>query len=257
MIRRKPMSTRPRFADRIAVVTGAAAGIGRAIAERLHAEGATVALVDVDLGAALTAAEALGARAAAYGADIRRGDEIEHAFAEIRAELGDPHVLVNNAAYLADFGTVVETTPERWQSAIDGTLTSVYRCAREVLPAMVERRSGAIVSIASVHAFTPGPGFAAYAAAKAGVVQLTKSLALELGPYGVRANVVSPGAIDTPNNRRFTGTVEGLRAAQAKSVLGRIGDPREIAAAVAFLASDEAAFVTGANLLVDGGYLLT
>jgi meso-butanediol dehydrogenase/(S,S)-butanediol dehydrogenase/diacetyl reductase len=245
-----------RFAGRLAVVTGGAAGIGRGVAERLAAEGARVAIIDIDGDGAGRAAAELDGSARGYEADVGSSQAIASSFAAIRAELGDPDVLVNNAAYLADFGAALDTSDDAWQAAIAGTLTSVYRCSREVLPAMIERSGGVIVNLGSVGGVVGFADFAAYTAAKAGVIHLTKSLAIDYGPHGIRVNSVSPGAIDTPNNQRFAADETHRRYQIEMSVLGRTGKPHEIAAAVAFLASDDASFITGANLVVDGGWTL-
>lgn len=245
-----------RFAGELAVVTGGASGIGEAVAERLHGERATVVLLDLDVAKADRVVTRLGGPARAYGADVGNGDQVATVFATIRREVGDPTILVNCAAYLRDFHPVLETSPEQWDATIAATLTSVYLCSREVLPAMLARRAGAIVNVASVGAVVGFEGHAAYTAAKAAVVQLTKSLAIDYGLQGVRVNAVSPGAIDAPWKLSLP-DYDGLQKRLADmSVLGRTGQPEEIAAAVAFLASDDASFITGENLVVDGGWTL-
>ena len=242
--------------EHLAVVTGGVTGIGRGVVERLLNDNWIVAVVDADTEGVTGLGFALGADARGYVADVGSVEQITSSFAAIRADLGDPHLLVNNAAYLADYGAALETSDERWQAALNATLSSVYRCSREVLPAMIERRSGSIINIGSVGGVVGFAGFAAYTAAKAGVIHLTKSLAIDYGQYGIRVNCVSPGAIDTPNNRRFAEDEEIRRFQIEMSVLGRTGNPSDIASAVAFLSSDEASFITGVNLLVDGGWTL-
>lgn len=244
-----------RFRDRLAVVTGAASGIGRAIAERLDAEGAAVALVDVDLNGLQQAIPDFNA-GFAYVADVGDSEQITSAFSDIRRDLGDPDILVNNAAYEHAAGTVLEISPDDWRSTIGGTLSSVYFCSREVLTKMVERRAGAIVNIASVGGVTGFGRSPGYTSAKAAVIQLTRALAIDYGPFGIRVNSVSPGAIATPRIERLPDYDEIRRIQIGMSVLGRTGRPGEIAAAVAFLAADEASFITGTNLIVDGGWTL-
>lgn len=246
-----------RFDGKLTAVTGAAGGIGSAICERLYTEGARVAVIDVDADGAEALASRLGERAAAFAADVGEVDEVAAAFAGIREQLGDPDVLINCAAHMADYGSVTDTPLPKWEASIAGSLSSVYLCTREVLPAMVEREAGAVVNISSVGGLVGFEGFAAYTSAKGGVIQLTKSIAIDYGKLGVRANAVCPGAIETPSNSRFLAENEEVRRYQVEmSVLGRTGVPEEIATAVAFLASDEASFITGATLAVDGGWTL-
>jgi meso-butanediol dehydrogenase/(S,S)-butanediol dehydrogenase/diacetyl reductase len=247
----------PRLTGRIAVVTGGGGGIGRAIVDRLFAEGASVAIIDINGDAADEAAAAIASPLVrAYAADVGQRDQLTAAFTAIRSDFGHPNVLVNNAAYLVDFGTILDSTEEQWQKAMDGTLSSVFHCIREVLPQMVAERSGAIVNVASILGVVGHAGFAGYMSAKAGVLQLTKSVAIDYGEYGIRVNAVCPAAIDTANNRRVTRDDAETAAVSGMTVLNRLGQPEEVASAVAFLCSDDASYVTGSAILVDGGWSL-
>jgi 3-oxoacyl-[acyl-carrier protein] reductase len=248
---------------RVAVVTGAAHGIGRATARRLAGEGARVGLLDVDAGAAAQAARELaaaGARALAVRCDVADEAQVADAVARVGAELGPPSLLVNNAAFLDDQRPLLETTPEAWDRSFAVTLRGAYLVTRAVLPSMLDRGAGAIVNVASVGAVVAFESYAAYCSAKAGLVHLTRSVATDYGRRGIRANAVLPGAIDTREIRRDAPTGEAmeerLHNLAEMSVLGRIGEPDEVADAIAFLLGDRSAFITGSTLLVDGGWSL-
>jgi NAD(P)-dependent dehydrogenase (short-subunit alcohol dehydrogenase family) len=246
-----------RFARDTAVIPGGAGGIGAAVARRLAAEGAKVAVLDVDAGAG----EALVADLARSGTvflatDVSDAEAVDGAIARVAAELSPPTVLVNCAAWLHDFAAVADTTPEQWERSLGVTLRGTYLSCRAVLPHMVAAGHGSVVNVASVGAQVVFPRHAAYASAKAAVVQLTRSIAVDYGPHGIRANALLPGAIRTPHLDADIGDEADRRRREAMSVLGRFGEPEEMAAAVAFLASDDASYITGAALVADGGWAL-
>ncbi len=230
---------------RTALVTGGSRGIGRAIAEELARAGATV-VVGYRSGAeeAEGVASQLGGRA--IQADVSDPDEARR----LVQEAGDIDILVNNAGLTRD-GLLARMTDEDWQAVIDTNLGGVFHTCRAVARPMMRRRSGAIVNVSSIVGLHGNPGQTNYSAAKAGIIGFTKALARELGGRGVRANVVAPGYIST----RLTEVIpEELKNVMlANTPLGRFGDPADVAGAVRFLVSDEAAFVTGEVLLVDGG----
>ncbi|GAB3978321.1 SDR family NAD(P)-dependent oxidoreductase [Actinoallomurus acanthiterrae] len=237
-----------RFSGRVVAVTGAGMGIGRAIARRFGAEGAEVLVADLDAASAeRTAREIPGARALAVDVTDR---------ASVRAALaGTPvDVLVNNAGGASDaaFETLSE---EVWDRDVDLCLKGTFLCTQAVLPAMLQRGGGAIVNIASVNGVVH-VGNEAYSAAKAGVLSLTRSVAVRYGPQGIRCNAVAPGTIRTgtwdDRERRRPGVLD--RVADWYP-LRRVGAPDDVAAAVAFLASDDAAWISGVTLPVDGGLL--
>lgn len=231
-----------------AIVTGAGQGIGAAVAEALAGAGYRVGVLD----RAAEAAEAVAAslpEAVALTADI--SDE-----ASARAALerfGDaPDVLVNNAG-IVRFGPLAELTVEDWRAVVDVNLTGCFVMARAAALGMIAKGSGAIVNVTSMNGVAPGPNAGAYGASKAGVALLTQQMALEWGPHGVRVNAVAPGLIDAGMSAPIYADAEIRRARESKVPLGRLGRAEDIAKAVLFLASDDASYVTGQNLLVDGG----
>lgn len=246
-------------APRVAVVTGAARGIGAAIAERLARDGCDVAILDLDAAAcAATAAlvESLGRRARAIAVDVADEHSVERAVQEARAELGPPAVLVNNAGVLRE-RTVAKMSLDDWQLVQDVNLRGAFLMCRAVQPSMRSAGHGRIVNLSSIAALG-AYGQANYAAAKAGLIGFTKTLALELGKSGVTANVVAPGFVVTPMTagvaERLGITFEALvEQAVLEIPVGRPGEPADIAHAVSFFADPRSAFVTGQVLYVAGG----
>ena len=239
-----------RLEGRKALVTGGAGGIGAAIAARLAAEGAEVWVGDIDVdGAERVAAEVAGH---AVSLDVT---EVESARAAV-AEAGTLDVLVNNAG-TDEFGFFTRTTPEQWQRVIAINLVGVLNCTHAALPGMQEARYGRIVSISSEAGRIGSKGSATYSAAKGGVIAFTKAIARENARYGINANAVAPGPIETPllMGARELGEIgeRVIETMKAATQLGRLGRPEEVAAAVAFLASDDASYVTGETLGVSGG----
>ena len=235
----------------IVLVTGASRGIGAAIADELAAQGATViGTATSDAGAA-----AIGERLAAVGGhgrmlDVTDGASIEALVDDIAKQFGPVSILVNNAGITRD-NLLMRMKDEDWNAIIDTNLTSVYRTSKAVMRAMMKARRGRIINIASVVGVTGNAGQANYAAAKAGIIAFSKSLAKEIGSRGITVNVVAPGFIDTDMTKALPETArEGLIGQIA---LGRLGDPADIARAVAFLAGPSAAYITGETLHVNGG----
>lgn len=242
---------------RVAFVTGGARGIGRACVERLQTAGASVVFCDVDGEASREVAATLSDRPTPVEfaqCDVTSEDEVARAMAKTIERFGTVDILIANAGIDVPFDAAAMSEDE-WESFFAIDLKSVWLCAKHALPQMRERRRGAIVTIASIHAYVTSRGKFPYAAAKSGVVGLTRSLALDEAKYGIRVNAVCPGytrtrmlGIESADDPEAT-----EREMAAIHPLGRIGEPIEIANVVAFLASDEASFITGASILVDGG----
>jgi NAD(P)-dependent dehydrogenase (short-subunit alcohol dehydrogenase family) len=247
------------FAGSTAIVTGGASGIGLAISERLARDGAKVSVFDLDLEQAERAVKSIadeGGQAIACEVDVSDRSQIDAAVERTRSELGPVLVLVNSAGK-DGFDRFIDISTELWERIITVNLTGTFHCTQAVLPDMIAAKWGRIVNISSSSGQTGAILMSHYASSKAGVIGLTKSLALELGPLGITVNTIPPGSIDTPMSRRAAaegrfggGTMDDV----AKTLpVRRIGLPEDIASACAYLVSDEAGYVTGQIIGVNGG----
>jgi NAD(P)-dependent dehydrogenase (short-subunit alcohol dehydrogenase family) len=246
------------LAGAVAVVTGGSRGIGRAIVERFLEDGAAVAFCgrDEEVGRAVEAELGAPDRVAFQAADVSSERDLAALVKACAERLGPPTVLVNNAGVNANHDAT-EMTEEEWDRFFGIDLKAAWLGAKHVLPHMKRAGGGSIVNVSSIHGFVTLEGFFPYAAAKSGLLGLTRSLALDYGPHGIRVNTVAPGFVRTRLVQESIDRSEDTELAERQMVagvaLGRIGDPKEVAAAVRFLASPEASYITGASLLVDGG----
>lgn len=238
---------------RVAIITGGGRGIGRAIAKRFIQEGARVVIAQRGRASGeRTCADlaALGGEVLLVCADVASREEVEGVIQEAVARWGRIDILVNNAALLGANGPYLELTSETWDRVIAVNLTGAFICSQLVARVMAQQGGGAIVNISSTNGRMPQPNCAAYAAAKGGLENLSRAMAIDLAPYHIRVNTVAPGPIQSRDPE------DAAPRSTNTTLLGRWGLTREVAAVVAFLASDEASYITGENLLVDGGLMI-
>lgn len=241
---------------RVAIVTGAAGGIGAAIALAFAAEGARVGCIDLhEPNSVVGEILAEGGDALALAADVSREAATLTAVAAVVERWGTVQILVNGAAPDDPSGSVLELAPSDWNQVFAVHVTGAYLMSRAALPHMIDGGGGSIIHIASQMGRVGSPGRPAYCAAKGALIQLARAMALDHASQGIRVNALSPGAVETRRMLFRHGTMEAARAAAGpKHPIGRLGQPEEIAAAALFLASDASSFMTGSDLLVDGGY---
>lgn len=248
-----------KLAGRVAIITGAASGIGRATAELFAEEGAKVVLADLNEASGRVVADEIifnGSDALFVKTDVRISGDVRQLVAETIAIFGRIDILFNNAGVDVRAGPVQEIDEQVWDDVIRTNLTGSFLCSKYSVPHMISAGGGSIIHNSSLMSDLAFPGSAVYCSSKAGLLGLTKAMAIDLAPYGIRVNVVRPGSVDTPlmwTDVKADDMAEVRRLAQSAQPIGRIGQPREIAEAVLFLASDAASFITGAELVVDGG----
>ncbi|OYD68315.1 SDR family NAD(P)-dependent oxidoreductase [Rhodococcus sp. OK302] len=252
------MTSRNRFESKSVIVTGAGSGIGRETALAFSREGAQVTVADINQTAAqetVSAIEAEGGAARVSVVDVANAASVELMVEGAVDAYGRIDVLHNNAYWAPLNRSAVDTTEEEWDQALAVTLKSVWLGCKYAIPHMVKDGGGAIVNTASTAAFIAGPSFAAYIAAKGGVVALTRSVAYDFGKQGIRCNGVAPGLIETPATVDVFNDPARVGPIRAHQLLGRHGQPGEIADAVLFVASEDSAYMTGQTIVLDGGRL--
>jgi NAD(P)-dependent dehydrogenase (short-subunit alcohol dehydrogenase family) len=248
-----------RLTSKTAVVTGGRRGIGRAIALALAGAGADIVIADVvaddgQLEGVAAEIKALGRQCLAVRADISSRDDVEAMVRRALEKFKKMDILVNCAGVWIPGQTLIETPEENWDKVIDTNLKGTYFCCREAGKAMVRQNGGNIINISSQVGLNPGAGGGAYSISKAGIIMLTRQLALELGANNIRVNALAPGIVKTDLNRGVWGDPEAERRLSLEVPLGRLEEPEDVARAALFLASDDSGYITGAVIPVDGGW---
>jgi len=254
------MSTHFDLSGKVALVTGASSGIGRATAMALAASGADVAINfnRNESGAEAARAEIVnaGGKAIVVQADVTKAADVQSLVKQTELEFGSIDILVNNAGSLIERLKILELSDERWDEVINLNLKSAFLCSKAVAETMVNRKSGSIVNVSSIAGRNGGAlGSIHYSTAKGGIITFTKGLAKELAPHGVRVNAVSPGVIATPYHEQFS-SADMMKAYIGMIPLGRIGQPEEVASVICFLASDAASFLVGETIEINGGMFM-
>jgi glucose 1-dehydrogenase len=244
--------------DKVVIVTGASSGIGRAIALELAHHGANVVVnyIGKDNGAeeVVQSIENEHGAAIAVEADVSKSDQVQHMISETVSHFGRVDVLVNNAGVEKE-SPFLDKPESEWDLVTSVNLKGPFLCTQAAARDMVKRKKGTIINISSVHEDLPFPGYSAYCAAKGGLRMLCRDLALELAPHGINVVNVAPGAIDTPINKRTLSDPEKKLALKREIPLGRVGEPSEVAKLVCYLASDDASYITGTTVVIDGGLM--
>jgi NAD(P)-dependent dehydrogenase (short-subunit alcohol dehydrogenase family) len=242
--------------EKIAVITGGGQGIGKEIAKRFALENATVLILDTDENSARETVNEIGGRASAFFARIEDQESINRIITDIAVMHKKIDILVNNAAITGKKSTIINTPLEEWEKVIRINLTGTFIVSKAVIPIMIANGKGSIINIGSQLGSVAIPESVAYCSSKGALLQMTRALSLDHASDGIRVNSISPGAVLTEKLVRIYGSVENAKRTLApKHPIGRIGYPNEIAGAAVFLASEESAFMTGADLVIDGGYL--
>jgi glucose 1-dehydrogenase len=252
-----------RLKNKACVVTGAASGIGRATAIRFAQEGAAVALIDrqaesrlaEEVPATVDVIRSSGGKAWQLIADVSDAESVDRAISEAENELGQIDILVNSAGVFIR-NRITDVSEEEWDRVLDVNLKGYFLTCRRVIPGMLRQGHGSIVNISSIHGFLGTGNAATYCASKGGVTNLTRQLAVDYAAEGIRVNAVAPGCVATAMSKPFRETKEIMAEYKARTLMGRLGTPEDVASAALYLASDEASWVTGHCLVVDGGWTI-